>query len=121
MPSALFASRQQLSSTPARRCRASTERCTTVDFAEKLLLLLSRDPRAGDAPAPEAGDPLALLRRVFPGLAEQVAGREVLDFGCGAGRQSAALAALGARRGVGSDTSPRALGKARAWPGGARR
>jgi tellurite resistance protein TerC len=67
------------------------------------------------APATPAGtpDPLAVLKREFPDLRARIAGRTVLDFGCGDGHQAAALAALGARV-TGLDTSAKALATARA-------
>jgi SAM-dependent methyltransferase len=86
-------------------------------IGEKLLLLASRTPDSAQYDHIEeygSGDALAILRRVFPDLSSQVTGKEVLDFGCGLGLQSVALARLGARRVVGLDTDTPSLEKARA-------
>jgi SAM-dependent methyltransferase len=83
---------------------------------EKLLLLVCRPPDSAEYRHIQeygTGDALTILRRVFPDLLGQVAGKEVLDFGCGSGRQAVALAELGARRVVGVDINPAALQQAR--------
>jgi SAM-dependent methyltransferase len=88
-----------------------------MQIGEKLLLLASRTPDSAEYDHIEeyaAGDALAILRRNFPDLPGLVAGKEVLDFGCGPGLQSVALAQLGARKVVGLDTDPPSLAKARA-------
>lgn len=90
-------------------------------IGEKILTVLSRDPTApdygpGDHPETEF-DPeksLTLLRRVFPDFAGLIRDKAVLDFGCGTGRQAAALALGGARHVTGLDTNERTLDKARA-------
>ena len=87
-------------------------------IGERVLLALSRDPAGGDY-ADAAGEPtvdgaLDNLRRRFPDLAERVRGKRVLDFGCGAGWQAAALAREGAARVVGLDTNAATLARARA-------
>ena len=55
----------------------------------------------------------ALLNRVFPGFEREIAGKDVLDFGCGAGFQSVAMAKCGARSVLGLDTNPKTLARAR--------
>lgn len=66
------------------------------------------------------GNPLlALEAPVFARLAGDVAGRDVLDVGCGTGRHSLQLAALGAHV-TAVDFSPGMLARARAKPGAAR-
>ncbi|HEX5760289.1 MAG TPA: class I SAM-dependent methyltransferase [Thermoanaerobaculia bacterium] len=88
-----------------------------MTLAERLLLLVSRDPRQGAYPplVQEGGesDPLALLRRVFPGRLDDLAGRRVLDFGCGGGAQVVALARAGAARVVGLEIKPEHVAEAR--------
>ncbi|HEU0054927.1 MAG TPA: methyltransferase domain-containing protein, partial [Longimicrobium sp.] len=89
-----------------------------MTLAERLLSSLSRPPEAddyGDAVDPwTAENALDLLRAAFPDLAERVRGRRVLDFGCGAGWQAAALAREGAAFVRGVDTHDVVLEKARA-------
>ena len=81
-----------------------------MHIMERMLLLVSRDPSEGAYPPIvqewSADDPLRLLRRVFPGRLDDLAGREVLDLGCGAGLQAVALAQGGARRVVGIEIAP---------------
>ena len=48
-----------------------------------------------------------------PGIWERVAGRVVLDYGCGAGQDAIDLARRGARRVIGLDVVPRYLAEAR--------
>lgn len=85
---------------------------------ERILLALSRDP--GEDDYHEATDPWTLdnalepLRRELPDLRALVAGRRVLDFGCGAGWQAAALAREGAALVVGVDSNEATLRSARA-------
>ena len=86
-------------------------------LAEGLLLLLSRDPRLrGHRPAAPEGsgdDPLALLRRSFPGRLEDLTGLRVLDFGCGSGAQVVALARAGAAHVVGVEIGQRFAAEAK--------
>lgn len=83
-----------------------------MKLAERLLTLLSHEPEgAGDGV--DSRDPLALLNRVFPGFEREIKGKDVLDFGCGAGLQSAAMAGCGARFVLGLDTNPKTLHRAR--------
>lgn len=85
-------------------------------FAEQLLLFLSRDPADDDY---EAGQEkwnlegaLSLLCRVFPDLKSSIRGKTVLDFGCGMGYQTVALAKNGAKHVVGIDTNQKKLKRA---------
>jgi SAM-dependent methyltransferase len=76
-------------------------------FREKLLLFLSRKP-GSDVYAAGQNDwtpenALSQLCRCFPGFLDRVAGKEILDFGCGTGYQSVALARMGAKHIVGFD------------------
>ena len=59
--------------------------------------------------------PLEGLLRVYPDLLAQIRGMRVLDFGCGWGRQSVALAEAGAKRVVGLDINADGLRHAREW------
>jgi 2-polyprenyl-3-methyl-5-hydroxy-6-metoxy-1,4-benzoquinol methylase len=84
--------------------------------SERLLLLLSRKPgtvehsREGEGTA-LAGAPSQLCRAFpdFPGL---IAGKDVLDFGCGEGWQAVAMAQRGARFVLGLDSNANTLAKA---------
>ena len=82
-----------------------------------VLLALSRDPGAGDYAAAvqhwTADNALDRLRWAFQGFDARVRDRDVLDFGCGEGWQSLALARLGARSVVGVDINASALATAR--------
>ena len=76
-----------------------------------LLEALSHEP-----PPPEErdgshclDDPLSLLRRVCPGFDVLVKGTVVLDYGCGTGAQSVAMAEIGAREVVGIEIQPELL------------
>ena len=88
-----------------------------MTLGERILLALSRAPDADDyaaaVQAPGLDGALDNLRRRFPDLAERVRGRRVLDFGCGAGWQAAALSRLGAAFVLGVDTNERTLAGAR--------
>lgn len=86
-------------------------------IGERVLLAFSRPvdaPDLADA-VDEPGVEHALddLLRRFPDLPERVRGRRVLDFGCGAGRQAAALAHAGAAFVLGVESNPRTLHGAR--------
>jgi SAM-dependent methyltransferase len=87
-----------------------------MKIGERVLLALSRPPSAGEADDGHGASPdgaLDNLRRRFPDLRDLVRGRRVLDFGCGDGMQSAALAREGAALVVGVDTNARTLARAR--------
>lgn len=77
-------------------------------FATKVLLALSRPVTGSDYPSGnqhwETRDPLETLTTVFPDLFTRIAGKRVLDFGCGEGYQAIAMAQRGARAVVGFDT-----------------
>jgi len=93
-----------------------------MGIAERLLLALSRDPASVGAEEHrddelELDESLAGLRRFVPRFDEMVRDRDVLDFGCGSGRQALALAQGGARRVVGVDLDRRAIEQARASAG----
>lgn len=56
----------------------------------------SERPVHGHGELAGKGDPLTVLRREYPDLKQLIEGKRVLDFGCGNGHQSAALAEMGA-------------------------
>jgi SAM-dependent methyltransferase len=75
---------------------------------ERILAATGRDPSAPDLVSTQGDSgkpPLAILERDFGDLTFMV-GSRVLDFGCGIGRQTEALAALGAEA-VGYDLDAR--------------
>jgi SAM-dependent methyltransferase len=86
-------------------------------LAERLLLLLSRKPGTDDYQAGQdhwaVDDALSQLHRSFPNFLTTIAGKEILDFGCGTGYQSTALARMGAKHVVGLDTNTVLLERAR--------
>lgn len=97
--------------------RAPSSPSSRVPLGERILLALSRDPGRSDYV--DGTDPWTMenalepLRRAFPDLRELVRGRRVLDFGCGQGWQSVALAREGASFVLGLDTNTRALERGR--------
>ena len=54
-------------------------------------------------------EPLKVLQREYPDLAQLVTGKRVLDFGCGQGNQSALLAKLYGAKVTGIDNNPKTL------------
>ncbi|TXG78443.1 MAG: class I SAM-dependent methyltransferase [Thermomicrobiales bacterium] len=87
-----------------------------MPIAVKLLLAFSRDPGTSDYAEGHSewnqGNALSILCRVFPDFLRLAQNKEILDFGCGEGAQSIALAQAGARRVVGVDTNRETLRKA---------
>lgn len=85
---------------------------------ERLLLWLSRDPASADyadaVPDWTLETALDHLLRAFPDFQDRIRGKACLDFGCGGGWQSVALARAGARWVLGVDTNPKTLQSARA-------
>jgi SAM-dependent methyltransferase len=83
---------------------------------ERLLLFLSRKPGTSDYEAGQdhwaADDALSQLCQSFPNFLARIAGKEILDFGCGTGYQSVALARMGAKHVVGLDMNTTFLEKA---------
>jgi SAM-dependent methyltransferase len=85
-------------------------------FGEKVLLLFSRDPQTVKSHLSESAldpDPLQSFAANFPEFLRLLQGKNVLDFGCGAGRLTKALADAGASRVVGLDINQRWLRVAR--------
>ena len=65
-------------------------------IGQAILRALSKRPGTGDYGAGDegnaAGDELSQLREAFPHFSTLVKGKRIVDFGCGIGRQSVALA-----------------------------
>lgn len=84
-----------------------------MKISEKILLFFSRKPGSQDCQfAKEDWNPdnaLCLLSRVFPDFMDMIAGKEILDFGCGAGYQSIALAKNGAKYVLGIEIDQSAI------------
>lgn len=84
---------------------------------EKILLLLSRDPDRRDYQTVKENwnldNALTLLCRVFPDFMDKIAGKTILDFGCGMGFQSIVMAMNGAKYVLGIDINQIALNKGR--------
>jgi len=76
-------------------------------LGSRILLRLSRDPNArdyaGGTENTSERDALSFLLKTVPGFDELIAGKTVLDFGCGRGWQSVAMAKQGAARVTGLD------------------
>jgi len=87
-------------------------------LGEKILLLCSRSPDGPDFPASHDqwndANALDLLRQEFPDYERFISGKAVLDFGCGRGWQSVAMARAGAAYVLGVDTNGPSLQSARA-------
>jgi SAM-dependent methyltransferase len=84
-----------------------------VKLAERLLLSLSHEPTEAARNEGSLETALSLLTSAFPGFERDIVGKDILDFGCGAGLQSAAMALGGANHVLGLDTNPRTLDQAR--------
>lgn len=86
-------------------------------FAEKLLLSLSRKPGSDDYQTSgvewNIDDALSLLSSAFPDFMNKIKNKKILDFGCGEGYQSVAMASNGAKYVLGIDASQKAIKKAR--------
>ncbi len=84
-----------------------------MSFAEKVLLRLSKHPHdvkvMADYEAPNdrwnLDNALESFEQAFPGFRGAVQGQRVLDYGCGDGFQSVALALAGAKEVVGAEVS----------------
>lgn len=95
-----------------------------MKLAEKILLLLSRSPGIASKAKgkfvywgedrEKLDNPLSLLCEMFPGFEKVILGKRIVDFGCGPGRHSVALAMRGAEFVLGIDSNPIALERARA-------
>jgi SAM-dependent methyltransferase len=87
-----------------------------MNCSEKLLVFLSTKPGLrGDSDTGEwdIDNALSILDSVFPYFSEAIKGKEILDFGCGSGFQSLALAKNGAKLVLGVDINENALERAR--------
>ena len=84
-------------------------------IGEGILLRLSRKPGTRDYPGgtlnTNVDNALEFLCKTVPQFVERITNKTVLDFGCGWGRQSVAMALIGTKRVVGVDIQ--ALDKAR--------
>lgn len=83
-----------------------------MKLAERLLLSLSHEPTQAERDEGSPETALSLLSSAFPGFESEIAGKDILDFGCGVGLQSAAMALRGARYVLGLDTNPPTLERA---------
>jgi SAM-dependent methyltransferase len=76
-----------------------------MPLSEKLLLLLSRKPGTSDYAAGHdhwtVDNALEKLCVSFPDFMEMIRGKDILDYGCGEGYQSVAMAKSGARHVLG--------------------
>jgi SAM-dependent methyltransferase len=84
---------------------------------EKLLLSLSRKPGENDYSTfkeeCKSNNALSILFDVFPNFIESIKNKEILDFGCGLGKQTIALAENGAKFVLGIDINEKFLREAR--------
>ncbi|WP_428409477.1 class I SAM-dependent methyltransferase [Hyphococcus sp.] len=108
----------------------ASEKLGSLSFGERLLLAFSDHPDDVDKTSRYAAPTrqwsvetaLAQLEEAFPGFAEKAKGKRVLDYGCGDGFQSVALAKAGAQQvlGVEIEANRRAHGEALASKEGVR-
>ena len=111
----------------ADSCVSGTRRCRTGNgyfngnppelrrwpISARLLLALSRDPKADDYPGGterHVADHTALefVLETVPSFLEMIRGKRVLDYGCGMGDQALAMKSAGAASVVGYDPHPKA-------------
>lgn len=89
----------------AKERGATLSESPTLSIAARLLLLFCRKPGTSDYPMSgvhyESGKELDQLEDVFPDVRSELAGKVVIDFGCGNGHQSIAFALAGAQHVVG--------------------
>jgi SAM-dependent methyltransferase len=93
-----------------------------LSLGERILLRLSKDPQGveivSDYETPTSGwtvdNALSNFETAFPGFRDMIRGKRVLDYGCGDGFQSVAMARAGATEVVGADVSTTRIGNARA-------
>jgi SAM-dependent methyltransferase len=108
-PSPLVAPAQQRPRTDALRRKPT--------LGERVLLALSRSPSESDLPETLEPEPLdsalSILEANFPDFPGMIQGQRVIDFGCGSGRQSVAMAKRGAEYVLGVDMNTRSLASAR--------
>jgi SAM-dependent methyltransferase len=86
-----------------------------VDDVEYKLLkrLTAGKPTEGPCSGSAYANKSKLLTLLGPDLPQKIAGKTVVDFGCGEGHEAIELAALGARRVIGIDIQPNMLSAAR--------
>jgi len=88
-----------------------------MSLAEKLLLAISHQPESqnGRLSCKEetVDNALELLRHAFNNFEREIAGKRVLDFGCGYGQQTVAMAKSGAKHVVGLDINQKFLQRGR--------
>jgi ubiquinone/menaquinone biosynthesis C-methylase UbiE len=84
-------------------------------LGEKILVRFSRPPTVAEPHVAGAGNTvgLQLLKRAYPEFESLIKGKSIVDFGCGMGTQSLALAEAGAARVLGLDTNLKSLNVAR--------
>lgn len=85
-------------------------------LSDEVLRALSRAPEAEDYGRDDdvwdVATALSLLEAVYPAFVSEVAGKSVLDFGCGLGWQVLAMARSGAKRSAGVDSDAAILARA---------
>jgi SAM-dependent methyltransferase len=88
-----------------------------MSLTEKLLLAISHQPenQNGRLSCKEetVDSALELLRHAFNNFEREIAGKRVLDFGCGYGQQTVAMAKSGAKYAVGLDINQKFLQRGR--------
>lgn len=93
------------------------DQSTDTTLSERVLLRLSRKPGTDDFAGSQQEwnleNALSQLLPAFPNLVRLVEGKDVLDFGCGEGWQTVAMAKSGARFVLGLDSSAKMISKAR--------
>jgi SAM-dependent methyltransferase len=82
-----------------------------LKLGELILLFLSEKPDMNLSAEEKytSENSLALLKKTFPHFQKNISGKKMVDFGCGNGHQTVALAKSGAEYVFGVDTNPRCL------------
>ena len=92
-----------------------------MKLREKILLLLSRELGTGDCKGGEnewdIDNALSLLKKNIQGFSENILDKNIVDYGCGSGYQSVALAKSGANYVLGIETNPVELKRLETWQG----
>jgi ribosomal protein L11 methylase PrmA len=74
-------------------------------IGEKIILLFPKQDKNAGPKGSSLDDSLKLIKKEFPDLLCNLKTKKIIDYGCGVGMQSIALAALGAKYVLGIDNN----------------